>query len=112
MRVLGRSEAGEEIRERDLQIDLAQALHLINGNTIHDKVKAEEGLLEKWLLDGTISDGELLRRVYLSTLSRFPKAEEASYVERLLASNGAKRREVFEDIYWSIFNSNEFFFNH
>ena len=112
LRVLGRSEAGEEIRERDLQIDLAQALHLINGNTIHDKVKAEEGLLEKWLLDGTISDGELLRRVYLSTLSRFPKAEEASYVERLLASNGAKRREVFEDIYWSIFNSNEFFFNH
>ncbi len=112
LRVLGRSEAGEAIRERDLQIDLAQALHLINGNTIHEKVKSPEGALEKWLQDESISDGELLRRVYLSTLSRFPKADEASYVEQLFASDGAQRREVFEDIYWSIFNSNEFFFNH
>ena len=103
LRVLGRSEAGEAIRERDLQIDLAQALHLINGNTIHDKVKSEEGALRKWLQDESVSDGELLQRVYLSTLSRFPKAHETSYVDKLLANDGAQRGEVFEDVYWSIF---------
>ena len=112
LKVLGRAELAEKIQDRDLALDLAQVLHLINGDTLLEKTKSEKGLLHRWLADESVTASELLDRVYLVTLSRSPRPTESEYVAKLLHENPTERTGIFQDVYWSIFNSNEFFFNH
>jgi hypothetical protein len=51
--------------------------------------------------------------VYLEALSRMPtKAENESLVAELAAANSEERRQVIEDLYWSVLTSREFLFNH
>lgn len=112
LKVLGREALAEKIQDRDLALDLAQVLHLINGDTLVQKTRSEQGFLHRWLADEGVTDTELLDRVYLVSLSRSPRPTESEYVAKLLHETPTDRRGVFEDVYWSIFNSNEFFFNH
>jgi hypothetical protein len=49
--------------------------------------------------------------LFVRTLSRKPTAEElAGFVE--MAAGAPKDQTVYEDIFWSLFNSTEFMFNH
>jgi hypothetical protein len=84
---------------------LAQALHLINGTTINEKLhRAAATLLE----DQTASRGLLAEEIYLRALARLPTADESAQWEPLLA-NGA---DAVEDLLWVLLNSREFCFNH
>ena len=112
LKVLGRAEGADKIQERDLAVDLSQILHLINGDTLQKKIGSEKGVLRHWLADKTVSDSEVLDRIYLATLSRYPTTDESEYVATLINESPDERAGIFEDVYWSIFNSNEFFFNH
>ena len=107
----GRMKAREVICERDAQPDMAQAMHLIGGETLAHQTTAKGGNLDKWLADSSLNDREVARRIFLAALVREPDSHEmATALAPLAGSEG--RRQAFEDVLWAIFNSKEFLFNH
>ena len=85
---------------------LAQALHLINGSTINEKLA--HGALAPWLSKPTL---EVVEEFYLRAFTRGPSPEEASFWNATI-SQSADRHEAFEDFLWTLLNSREFAFNH
>jgi hypothetical protein len=113
VQTFGRVKAREVICERDNQPDMAQAMHLISGDTLRKKTTAKGGLLDRWLADTSITDEEIVRRVFVSALARQPDERELSLSLAPIRSGGAGvRRQAFEDTLWAVFNSKEFLYNH
>jgi hypothetical protein len=54
--------------------NLSQALHLLNGDTVSEKIK-KGNLVGKWINAGD-SDLQIVRRLYLRTISREPSDDE------------------------------------
>ena len=98
--------------ERSDEPSMVQVLHLSNGDTINAKLGATDNRLTRWLLSST-DDSALLDEVFLTCLSRFPRPVESETFLTLLAETPPEqRREVLEDMVWSIISSREVLFNH
>jgi hypothetical protein len=109
----GRMKAREVICDRDSQPDMAQAMHLISGETLLRQTTAKNGNLDRWLADSSLSNEDVVRRMFLAALVREPNSREmATALVPLSAKGGESRRQAFEDVLWSIFNAKEFLFNH
>lgn len=109
----GRMKAREVICERDSQPDMAQAMHLISGETLMRQTTAKGGNLDKWLADTSLSNEDILRRIFMVSVVREPDRREIEVALAPIAAKGAaSRREAYEDVLWTIFNSKEFVFNH
>jgi len=88
---------------------LSQAMHLVVGDTVRDRLAA--GGLLKQLVETKPRPEAVIRTLFISTLSRKPTREElAGFVE--MAAGSPKDESVYEDIFWSLLNSSEFLFNH
>ena len=101
--------------ERSDEPSMVQALHLSNGDTINLKLKSATGrvaqLLE--LRKQGMSDTALIDEVYLAGLSRYPTPDERSHLAKLLTETPPDQaRESIEDLFWAVFSSREFLFNH
>jgi hypothetical protein len=96
--------------EREGDSNLAQALQLINGPTINDKVRNPNNRLGK-LLARKLPDADILNSLYLATLSRPPAEGE---VEAALehVRKASDKRKGWEDVQWALLNSKEFLFRH
>jgi hypothetical protein len=92
----------DTICERDPQPDIVQTLHLISGDTIQKK-------LVKWKPDPALSDEQTIDRIFLSSLTRLPEAEEKA---KVLGAAKTDRLNAFQDLLWAILNSKEFLYNH
>ncbi len=115
LQTFGRLKAREVICERDNSPDVAQAMHLISGQTIQHQITGKDGTLARWLADHSLTDEEITRRLFTATLVRPPKEREVAQVIASIQSSGGGdgvRRQAFEDVLWSIFNSKAFLFNH
>ena len=88
---------------------LSQALHLINGATVQDKIRA--GGLVKARLDAGKTSEEIVRELYIRCLTRAPTPEETEKLLKLVAE-GPDQHQALEDVFWAILNSREFLFNH
>jgi hypothetical protein len=101
--------------ERQQDSSVGQALHLNNGATLNDKLRAKTSRVQQWL-EEKLDDGEIVRRLYFSALSREPTEEELSRFTRLMAEAArdqpGSRREVVEDLCWAVLTGREFLFNH
>ncbi len=107
--------------EREGDSNLAQALQLINGPTINDKMRAGTNRVGR-LLGKKVTDLEMLEDLYLATLSRPPLEGEVKFAlehlnkatERGTTSQEkeANRRKAWEDVQWALLNSKEFLFRH
>ncbi len=59
------------------------------------------------------TDEKCVETVYLVCLTRRPASEELAYfVEQLKDKTGRERRQIVEDLAWTLFNSTEFSWNH
>ena len=98
--------------EVKMEPNLSQALHLLNGDTTQQRIR--QGKLVENLLKENKPPAEIIRTLYLTTLSRAPTDME---MEKLLPTIAAGKepgtaREALEDIFWALLNSREFIFNH
>jgi hypothetical protein len=100
--------------ERQQDSSVGQALHLNNGQTLNDKLRAKGSRVEAWLA-GKVGDEEAVRRLYLLALSRPPTDAEVSKFKALLAEAAkdgtVTRREALEDLFWAVLTAKEFVFN-
>jgi hypothetical protein len=94
--------------EVKMEPNLGQALHLMNGESVHVKVK--DGGVVKRLLDEKKPPAEIVSELYLRCLSRRPTEDEAKTIETQLA--GKDPQAALEDVFWALLNSREFLFNH
>jgi Protein of unknown function (DUF1553) len=108
----GRPERGQTCScERQQESSVTQALHLNNGQTLNDKLRSKKSRVEEWLSEKVDND-EAIRRVLLLALSRAPNDAEMARFRKLMTEDPqAGRREVLEDLFWSVLTSREFLFN-
>jgi len=96
--------------ERENDSNLGQALQLINGPTINEKIRKPDNRLGQ-LLQANKSPADLLNELYLPALSRPATAQETQTALAYLEKS-ADRRKAWEDILWAILNTREFLFRH
>ena len=98
--------------ERSNQPSLVQVLHLSNGGTINDKLVEKDGRLAKLLATNPTPE-QLVRESWLLCLGRPPtERERAEFVRALAEAPADQKREVAEDLFWSLLTSREFLFQH
>ena len=90
---------------------LSQALHLLNGPAVHQKVTSS-GVLKDLVAEHGRDPATALRHLTTMALSRQPTKAERTAVEQMLAEPDADATEILQDVFWSILNSREFCFNH
>jgi hypothetical protein len=92
---------------------MVQAMHLISGETLMRQTTAKGGNLDKWMADSSLTDEDVVRKIFLAAVVREPDHREIEAALLPLQAKGAEsRRQAFEDVLWTVFNSKEFLFNH
>jgi hypothetical protein len=96
--------------EREGDSNLAQALQLINGPAVNDRLRNATNRIGK-LLAKKLTDRQLLDELYLVTLTRLPAQEEVQAALDHVA-RATDRRRAWEDVQWALINAKEFLFRH
>ena len=96
--------------ERSSESNLSQALQMINGPVVHNKLRADNGRIATMIKDMK-PDEEIIASLYLAALARTPAAEEMTASKTHIAAQ-TDRRQALEDVGWAILNSKEFLFQH
>ena len=98
--------------ERNESVSLRQAMHLLVGDTVNEKIKAssERGELARLIAAGR-TDEEIVDHFYLASLSRRPEPDERDYCQTVVA-RAEDRVEGLENVLWALLNTNEFLYNH
>ena len=92
---------------------LAQALHLMNSDSVKEKVENKDNSLAFWLARHS-DDRPVLDSLYLAAYSRPATDAQWAKVEAYLEaekSAGRTRRRAFENVVWAVLNSKEFQLN-
>ncbi|HYU54248.1 MAG TPA: DUF1553 domain-containing protein, partial [Gemmatimonadaceae bacterium] len=98
--------------ERTAEANVAQVLHIANGDTINQKLGAKENTISRQLAAKTPPE-KILEDAYLSALSRYPtETERERMLKTLSEAKETELRPLVEDMYWALLSSKEFLFNH
>jgi len=89
---------------------LSQALHLLNGSSVHNKI-AQGRVVEKLLKEDNLSVEDAVTRLYIRCLSRKPTDTEMKDLQQTIAE-AENEQQGLEDVFWALLNSREFVFNH
>ena len=96
--------------ERSNESNLSQALQMINGPVVHNKLRDANGRIAK-MIAANNPDDEIITELYLAALCRKPVTAELETSRKHIASNTNKQLAL-EDIGWALLNSKEFLFQH
>lgn len=105
--------------ERSSVPTITQALHIINGDTLNNKLRAPGNSIDMLLRLG-FSDEQIVDYLYLASLSRHPsEAERTALLGALDAAEDQKisgvddpRRAALIDMWWALLTGEEFMFDH
>ncbi len=105
--------------ERSSVPTITQALHIINGDTLNNKLRAKGNVIDQLIKAGE-PDAQIVQYLYLAALSRYPTAaEKQELVSHLRTAEMQKvqdvanpRRAALSDLAWAMLTSKEFMFDH
>jgi hypothetical protein len=107
--------------ERSSEPNIAQALHVINGDTLNKKLSDANGYAALAVKLG-LSDSSILDHLFLSAFSRYPAEAEKqpllAALRKARATTGSPEvqreahRQALEDMMWAMLTSKEFLFNY
>ncbi len=95
--------------ERNGDVTMPQLLHLQNGESVVQKIRAADGRLAGWIKSIPDSD-RLVEELFLTTVGRKPTPDERRAVTTAL-KEGESNEEVYRDLFWALLNSKTFAFN-
>ena len=96
--------------EVKIEPNLSQALHLLNGDTLHGKING--GKLIATRLEAGSTPEQIIEELYIRCLTRRPNEKEMSELVAILKKEEENNQQVLEDTFWALMNSREFVFNH
>ncbi|MCA9115118.1 MAG: DUF1549 domain-containing protein, partial [Planctomycetaceae bacterium] len=96
--------------EVQMEPNLSQALHMLNGDTVNSKIQSG-GVLTTLLKEGKTPE-QIVEQLYITCLTRKPTPQEMESLKGVLASAGDQQAQVLQDVFWALLNSREFLFNH
>lgn len=96
--------------EVKMEPTLSQALHLMNGDAINDRIK--QGRVVAKMIQEKKTDREIVDDLYLRVFGRMPLDKEWNTIQQTLANAADQRQAALEDVFWALMNSKEFYFNH
>ncbi len=99
--------------EVKMEPNLSQALHLLNGDATHNRIKQSPVIRRQ--LEAGEEPMSIVRHLYLRTVGREPTDSETVRLKEFVAEAGQEPqavRHVLDDIFWALLNSKEFLFNH
>jgi hypothetical protein len=105
--------------ERTSVPTITQALHIINGETLNNKLRAPDNSIGKLIKRG-LPDEEIVNDLYIAAFSHYPtETERAALVKSLHSAEQEKmtgvddpRRAALNDMMWAMLTSEAFMFNH
>jgi hypothetical protein len=95
------------VANEDVMGTIPQALFLMNGPIVSNRIQARPGTVLGEILSTAQSPRAALGALYMRVLSRQPTKEEVEICSRYMGSV-SNQAEAFEDVYWSLINSTEF----
>ena len=94
----------------NLSPTLSQALHLLNGQTLENKIR--NGGAVKRLLAAGKSPEQVIETLYLRAFSRPPTDVEREKLKARVGDDPKLVPRRLDDLFWALLNSREFVFNH
>ncbi len=95
--------------ERTTKPNIAQAMHLLNGAFLNNKIADKAGRVEQLITDKAPL-AKAVEELYLATWSRRPSPDEQKKAEGWVNS-APTMRDGLQDLLWVLINSREFQFN-
>ena len=96
--------------EVQLEPNLSQALHLLNGPTTQGKI-GQGKVVVNALKEQKLDVPSIVEQLYLRCVSRRPTADERTRIIQQINATENKQ-QALEDLFWALLNSKEFSFNH
>lgn len=91
---------------------IPQALLRMNGNLTSERTKVDPFGAPGRILALSPSDEILIDNCFLACLTRRPTADEKAHFLAQFQDKTNSREQLTQDLYWSLFNSDEFSWNH
>ena len=91
-----------------MEPNLSQALHLLNGETLHTKIQ-QGNVVGRMLTDGRTPE-QIITDLYVRCLTRKPTQDEMAKLT-VIVNAEADKKVALEDVFWALLNSREFVFN-
>jgi hypothetical protein len=98
------------LSERNNRPTAAQRLYLLNSSNIQRRI--ERGPKLRALARLSHNPRQVVTRLYLTILSRFPTDRELGVVLDYAPASRANRRDALIDLAWALVNSPEFLYHH
>lgn len=97
--------------ERTMEPALPQTLYRMTDPSIVSKLQAPTGRAVQLAKRKDLNEKQLLDELFLSTLSRYPTAEERDAFHETVRT-AANRQAAIVDALWALINTREFILNH
>ncbi len=92
---------------------IPQALLMMNGDLVLKAISGEQGSYLVSVVNSPTfkKEPERIRALYLASLGRIPSGAEMKKLQEMM-SKYPDKLSAYQDLYWSLLNSNEFIVNH
>lgn len=111
LRTFGQPSRGQTCEcDRESSFNRKQALELVVGEMVTRKLAHSKNRLSVWMGEHN-SDADILDELYQRALSRSPSPSTAKAFLTYIATSQDKR-QAWEDVMWTVLNSQEFIYQH